>query len=149
MSEEKTDHLSEALTSNLSGDQNSEMSIGAIDELSIPEHGISFYIVRISRAVIVDSEGDNFFIGRSVETDLPGPMLNLEDLEGFAMGVSRRHALVRVLETGYEVIDLASRNGTWLDGQRLVPNKAYPLKSGSLLRVGQERLLIRYHSSRA
>jgi pSer/pThr/pTyr-binding forkhead associated (FHA) protein len=146
MSDEKTDHLSEALTTNLSGDQNSEMNIGAIDELSIPERGISFYIVRISRAVTVDSDGDNFFIGRSPQENFVGPMLNLEDLDGFAMGISRRHALIRLADQGYEVIDLASRNGTWLDGQRLVPNKAYPLKSGSLLRVGQERMLIRYNS---
>ncbi len=144
----KTDNLSDSLTINLPEQQDSKFDIPYIGDLTIPDNGISFYIPRLSRAFIVSSEGGNFFIGRSIE---PGraaaPMLNLEDLNGFAMGVSRRHAMVMVSGRGYEVIDLASRNGTWLYDQRLIPNKSYPMSDGSLLRVGQERLLVRYHSS--
>ncbi len=146
MTKTRTDNLSELLTINMSDQQDTEVANPFIGDLVIPDDGISFYVTRISRAVIVQSDGDSFFIGRSVEESSPAAMLNLEDLNGFAMGVSRRHALIRVTGREYEVIDLASRNGTWLYDQRLIPNKPYLLPDGSLLRIGQERLLVRYHS---
>jgi pSer/pThr/pTyr-binding forkhead associated (FHA) protein len=43
------------------------------------------------------------------------------------------------------VVDLGSRNGSWLNGERLVPNKPYPLASGAELRIGKMRLVIVYH----
>lgn len=146
MTKTRTDNLSELLTINMSDQQATEVANPFIGDLIIPDQGISFYITRIARAVIVHSDGDSFFIGRNMDDSLPAVMLNLEDLNGFAMGVSRRHALIRVKGREYEVIDLASRNGTWLSDQRLIPNKPYPLLDGSLLRIGQERLLVRYRS---
>lgn len=145
-SDKKTKNLSEDSTINLPNQQNSETGFEFIDEATIPVDGISFYILRLSKSLIMPGKVKSFFIGRNAQEDSTAPILDLEDLEGFAMGISRRHALVRVNEQGYEVIDLSSRNGTWLDGQRLIPNKPYPLMSGSALRVGQERLLVRYRS---
>jgi pSer/pThr/pTyr-binding forkhead associated (FHA) protein len=62
------------------------------------------------------------------------------------MGVSKRHAMIRRNESGFEVLDLSSRNGTWLNAQKLVPNKPYSFPSGSQLRMGQMRLLVVYRS---
>jgi pSer/pThr/pTyr-binding forkhead associated (FHA) protein len=45
---------------------------------------------------------------------------------------------------GYEVLDLGSVNGTWLNEKRLVPHKAYPLSSGSYLRLGRMRIFVLY-----
>ena len=146
MTKTRTDNLSESLTINMTDQQDTEVANPFIGDLIIPDQGISFYITRLARAVIVRSDGDSFFIGRSMDGSLPAAMLNLEDLNGFAMGVSRRHALILAVGQGYEVMDLSSRNGTWLYDQRLLPNKSYLLPSGSLLRIGQERLLVRYHS---
>jgi pSer/pThr/pTyr-binding forkhead associated (FHA) protein len=143
-SDKKNKNLSEDSTINLPNQQNSETGFEFIDETAIPADGISFYILRLSKSLIMPGNVESFFIGRNAQEDSAAQILDLEDLEGFAMGVSRRHALVRINEQGYEVIDLSSRNGTWLDGQRLVPNKPYPLRSGTALRVGQERLLVRY-----
>jgi pSer/pThr/pTyr-binding forkhead associated (FHA) protein len=58
------------------------------------------------------------------------------------MGLSRRHALIRQTVSGYEIIDLASTNGTWLNDERLVPYTPYPLQSGSQLRLSRIRLFI-------
>lgn len=146
MPETETDNFSELSTVNLPDQEDATTHIPIIEDLAIPDHGISFYLPRLSRAIIVPGDGDSFFIGRSMGGESRELMLDLEDLEGFAMGVSRRHALIRAIGHGYEVIDLASRNGTWLYDQRLFPHKPYPLNDGSLLRVGQERLLVRYHS---
>lgn len=147
-SDQKTKNLSEDPTINLPNQQNLEMGIESINEAIIPIDGISFYILRLSKSLVMPGTVESFFIGRTAQEDSMAPILDLEDLEGFARGVSRRHALIRLHEQGYEVIDLSSRNGTWLDDQRLVPNKPYPLISGTVLRVGQERLLVRYRSSR-
>ena len=57
------------------------------------------------------------------------------------LGVFRH--LVRVGDTG-EVIDLSSRNGTWLNEGQLMPNKPYPFASGSQLRLARMRLFILY-----
>jgi pSer/pThr/pTyr-binding forkhead associated (FHA) protein len=142
----KTDNLAEALTAGLPVQYDTELHPASLEELETPQDGISFYIMRVARGVIVRSD-ENFFIGRSIDPAPLKPMLNLENLDGLGTisSVSRRHAMVCPMEDGYEIVDLFSRNGTWLDDQRLIPNKPYPLPSGSLLRVGQERLLVHYH----
>ena len=68
-------------------------------------------------------------------------------LAGYSLGVSRRHVLVRRKDEGYEIRDLGSVNGTWLNEERLVPYQSYPLPSGSHLRLGRMRILVLYQPS--
>ena len=79
-----------------------------------------------------------FFLNKSE------PIVDLTQFEGFAMGVSRRHAMLRAAGEKYALIDLNSSNGTWLNGQRLVPNKAYDLPSGSVIQLGRMKLIVSY-----
>lgn len=146
MPETKTDRLSEALTTTLSSLKDFEIATRSADELSISATGISFYIMRLARAIIVRGDTE-FFIGRIGQENSTELMVDLEDFGGFMMGVSRRHAVIRPAKDGYEITDLSSRNGTWLDGLRLFPNKAYPMVSGEKLRIGREQLLVRYRST--
>ncbi len=125
----------------------SEIGVHPIDETLIPAEGISFYVMRLSKAIVVRADME-FFIGRDVDEDVWKPLVDLGELDGYTMGVSRRHAMIRPLEHGYEVIDLFSTNGTWLDDRRLIPNKPYPLAPGAQLCIGQERLLVIYRSAR-
>lgn len=65
---------------------------------------------------------------------------NSLSLEGEA--VSRRHALVhRQGEGEYWLVDLGSRNGTQLNGRRLVEPQR--LKDGDVLEIGSHRLIFR------
>jgi pSer/pThr/pTyr-binding forkhead associated (FHA) protein len=50
--------------------------------------------------------------------------------------VSRRHCRLYKNEAGYFVEDLASTNGTWLNGKRLVAKKPYPLRDKDHLLLG-------------
>lgn len=51
--------------------------------------------------------------------------------------VSRRHAAIeRESEGGYVLVDLASSAGTFVDGERLIPNVPRPLASGSRISFG-------------
>ena len=113
-----------------------------IDETSVPESGIAVYLEGGFNPVYVDSKRE-FVVGRKVGTTSEG-LLDLSASGGYHLGVSRRHAVIRRTEHGYEVLDLGSANGTWLNDERLPPHKAYPLASGSHLRLGNMRLFVLY-----
>lgn len=53
--------------------------------------------------------------------------------------ISRRHAALRCGPTP-ELMDLGSRNATYLNGRRLEPQKAYPVHSGDVIRLGPFRV---------
>jgi FHA domain-containing protein len=114
-----------------------------IDEKAIPKGGIAVYVEGGFNPVYIDSNQE-FVIGRKVEATSEG-LLDLSVVGGYHLGVSRRHAVIRRAEHGYELLDLGSANGTWLNDERLVPHQAYPLVSGSHLRLGSMRLFVRYH----
>lgn len=50
--------------------------------------------------------------------------------------VSAQHALLRWNDIRWELKDLASRNGTFLDGQRIKPSEERPLCRGSIMAFG-------------
>ena len=114
-----------------------------IDEKAIPDGGIAVYVEGGFNPVYIDSKQE-FVIGRKVGETSEG-LLDLSAVGGYHLGVSRRHAVIRRTEHGYEMLDLGSANGTWLNDERLIPHKAYPLVSGSHLRLGSMRLFVRYH----
>jgi hypothetical protein len=65
-------------------------------------------------------------LGRAVDNDVVISSTN----------VSRYHAQLRWVESGWLVYDLASTNGTWLDGQRLGAGQPRLVGGGSHLRLG-------------
>ena len=50
--------------------------------------------------------------------------------------VSRRHAALARASRGYEVVDLGSSAGTFVNGQKITPGEPYPLISGDLISFG-------------
>ena len=114
----------------------------SIDKAAVPDSGIAVYREGGFNPVYIDSKGE-FVIGRKVGTTSEG-LLDLSPLGGYHLGVSRRHAVIRRTEHGYEVLDLGSANGTWLNDERLLPHKAYPLASDSHLRLSNMRLFVLY-----
>ena len=122
-----------------------EWSLKEAKEIVVPENGIAFYIEGQSGPAFIDSKVE-FILGRKSETtsDL---LLDLAPFGGYSLGLSRRHAVVRRTGDGYEMLDLGSVNGTWLNEERLVPHKSYRLPSGSHLRLGRMRILVLYQPS--
>ena len=114
-----------------------------IDTALIPEAGVGIHVAGGFKPFYVPFYKE-LVIGRPSDVTLEA-VLDLSELNATKLGVSRRHAMIRRTASGYEVIDLASRNGTWLNAERLIANKPYPFASGSQLRIGQMRLLIMYH----
>ena len=137
-----TDPGAKTKTTNMQAIDVEKIKEWLIDEAAVPEKGIAVYLEGGFRPVYVDSKGE-FVIGRKVGDTSEG-LLDLSPSGGYHLGISRRHAVIRRTEHGYEVLDLGSANGTWLNDERLVPHKSYPLNSGSHLRLGNMRLFVRY-----
>ncbi|HSG43694.1 MAG TPA: FHA domain-containing protein [Anaerolineales bacterium] len=116
----------------------------SIDEAVIPKEGIAVYFAETTKPFVIQTDKE-FIIGRKV-IETTESMLDLSDFDGFKMGLSRRHAMIRQAESGYEIIDLSSTNGTWLNDERLVPYTPYPLASGSRLRLSRIRLFVFYRT---
>jgi pSer/pThr/pTyr-binding forkhead associated (FHA) protein len=114
-----------------------------IDTALIPEGGVAVYSAGAVKPFYLSIDQD-LILGRQVG-EIVETMLDLTELAAYNMGVSRRHALIRRVGSDFEVLDLASRNGTWLNAIRLVPNKPYPFANGSHLRLAQLQLLIMYN----
>ena len=119
-----------------------EWSLKEAQEAAVPDSGIAFYVDGHSMPAYIDSRGD-FVLGRKVGTTSEA-LLDLAPFGGYSLGLSRRHAVIRQTGYGYEVLDLGSANGTWLNEERLIPHKPYPLPSGSHLRLGRMRVLVLY-----
>jgi pSer/pThr/pTyr-binding forkhead associated (FHA) protein len=114
------------------------------DKTLIPLDGIAVYIAGTAKPVFLNT-GEAFIIGRKIE-ETSEPFLDLTNLGGYLLGLSRRHAKVRRTALGYEILDLSSTNGTWLNDERLIPHKPYPLTSGSQLRLGRMRFVILFRT---
>ena len=50
--------------------------------------------------------------------------------------VSRKHAEIRQEAGDFWIVDLGSKNATWLNGHRLVADRHYTLSNGDRFRVG-------------
>jgi hypothetical protein len=114
----------------------------SFNEVMIPGGGIAVYVEGESNPAYIDSKGE-FVLGRKGETTSE-ILFDLSQLGGYALGLSRRHAVIRRIEHGYEILDLGSVNGTWLNEEKLVPHRPYPLPSGSHFRLGRMRLFVLY-----
>jgi pSer/pThr/pTyr-binding forkhead associated (FHA) protein len=53
--------------------------------------------------------------------------------------VSRVHATVECKNRRYILRDNNSHNGTWINGQKLIPNQDYLLKDGDDIRFGSQQ----------
>ena len=115
----------------------------ALLKTQAPRQGIAFYIQ--DRVEPIETRDDRqFMLGRKVTEDMGDAFVDLDPYGGFENGVSRRHAMIHQTKNGYEITDLASTNGTFLNNQRLIPNEPYPLHNGAQLQLGRMRLLVLY-----
>ncbi len=60
----------------------------------------------------------------------------------FEHGVSRLHAVIRLVNGEASLMDLGSSNGTYLNGVRLIPNTESPIRHGDLVALGKLKIQI-------
>ncbi len=84
-------------------------------------------------------------IGRIDPDTGEAPSVDLIDCKAVEKGVSRRHASIIRRDTGsLSLVDQDSDNGTFLNGQRLVPNQPRILRDGDEVRLGHLLLYVRF-----
>ena|SRR5215204_3620346 len=111
----------------------------------IPAGGVGILVAGALMPYYLAIEPD-LILGRDIGAS-SASLLDLTVLNAYDLGVSRRHAMLQRVDSEFEVLDLFSRNGTWLNDRQLLPNQPYRFASGSHLRLGRMQLFIMYHSA--
>jgi hypothetical protein len=113
-------------------------------DFEIPSRGIVVINLENGQPITIQ-ENKAFILGRvSSEIKTREPLVDLTQFDALELGISRVHAMIRQTKDGYQIIDLESSNGTWLENQRLVPKQTYPLDSGDRIRLGRLNMLVFY-----
>src|ERR1041384_2861022 len=76
---------------------------------------------HIGKVLVPVAIGQELNIGRFEMSEMGPLCLNIAPFGGIEHGVSRRHAKIKHLETGWWIEDTGSSNGTWLDRDALKP----------------------------
>ena len=103
-----------------------------------PSHGAKLRLAgdpSLPSDIIVDiAVGQLFTIGRRDVS--AGMSQSCFEFDGKTKAISRRHAVIERVPDGYIILDLSSRAGTYLNGQKLVSNMALKLDHGSRVSFG-------------
>lgn len=83
-------------------------------------------------------------LGRHGQHESNQPQIDLVPFGAFEKGVSRFHACLRREQSVFEIEDLASSNGTWLNGQRLLASQPTVLQAGDTIRLGQLKMQVMF-----
>ncbi|MGD0611653.1 MAG: FHA domain-containing protein [Anaerolineales bacterium] len=108
-----------------------------------PKEGIAIYVKEYAAPIAIRKEAE-FTLGRLLTGNAEEAFVDLKPFGGYENGVSRRHALIRRTDHGYDILDLGSTNGTWLNKKRLIAEKPYPLESGAQVRLGRLQIFVIY-----
>jgi hypothetical protein len=99
--------------------------------------------------ILLQPKGESS-IGRRDPATGTMPDIDLSAYAGYRLGVSRKHALIRLTDERLELIDLGSSNGTSVNGARLAPHQPHALRDGDEVLLGKMilRVLFQVRSRR-
>lgn len=83
-----------------------------------------------------------FTLGRSAEGQPIVPDVDLSPHNAYANGVSRLHAVLKLIQDQIVIVDLGSSNGTFLNGNRLLPYVETPVTNGDFLYLGKLKMQV-------
>jgi pSer/pThr/pTyr-binding forkhead associated (FHA) protein len=104
---------------------------------------VCLVVINSGRRIVVDGNQE-LLVGRKDNQRGIYPDVDLGLDGGYDAGVSRRHALIAPRGGGFTVEDLASANGTFINGRRLQPQAPAALRSGDELKFGT--LILRFET---
>jgi hypothetical protein len=102
---------------------------------------VCLVVINSGRRIVVESAED-LLVGRKDNQRGIYPDVDLGLDGGYDAGVSRRHAIITPASGGYAIEDLASANGTFVNGRRLQPQTATQIRHGDELKFGT--LILRF-----
>jgi predicted component of type VI protein secretion system len=92
----------------------------------------------------LDPASTRLLIGRRDSLSNHTPDIDMEDHEGYRLGVSRKHAQFLLDEANEELSlqDIGSANGTFLNGVRLPAHRPHKVQDGDEVRLGNLTLRV-------
>lgn len=102
---------------------------------------ICLVVINSGRRIVLEADGE-MLVGRKDNQRGIYPDVDLGLDGGYDAGVSRRHALIVSQGNNYVLEDLASANGTFVNGRRVPPNVPTPIQNGDELKFGT--LILRF-----
>jgi hypothetical protein len=102
---------------------------------------VCLVVINSGRRIVVDG-GQELLVGRKDNQRGIYPDVDLGLDGGYDAGVSRRHAIIAPHGGGFTLEDLASANGTFVNGRRLQPQSPMPVRSGDEVKFGT--LILRF-----
>jgi|GEM_PF-1665494 len=98
--------------------------------------------IDLSFEIVLDQE-----VVLGVASDLPCASA-LTAMDARSQGVSRRHALVKMVDDSPQIVDSGSTNGTFVNGRALRPQEPFPLADGDLISLGKLDLIVRFQTTK-
>jgi len=100
---------------------------------------LSLFLVETGEVITLEGLSE-YTIGRSAEDQPILPDIDLSPYHGYEYGISRLHASIKI-STPYALLtDFGSANGTHLNGQKISPNKPYPITHGDIFILGKMKI---------
>jgi pSer/pThr/pTyr-binding forkhead associated (FHA) protein len=93
--------------------------------------------IRDSEQPLTFTPTRRLVFGRADTTSPIQPDIDLTPFGALERGVSRQHAIIEFNEDTLMLLDAGSANGTYLNGQRLLPNQPRVLRDGDEVRLGK------------
>jgi pSer/pThr/pTyr-binding forkhead associated (FHA) protein len=100
---------------------------------------LSLYLVETGEVIPLKGLTE-FTLGRSSEDQPILPDIDLAPYHAYEYGVSRLHATIRLGQPYALLTDFGSANGTLLNGQKMTPNKPYPITHGDIFSMGKMKI---------
>jgi hypothetical protein len=115
---------------------------------SVFENQMTLHIdVNGSSQPMVIEPKEKTIIGRKDPTSGDIPDIDLSTYAAYQMGVSRAHAYIERADGHLKLHDLNSRNGTFVNGQRISPEEPQLLHNGDEVRLGKIILHLSYRKT--
>lgn len=90
---------------------------------------------------------DEIVLGRSDTVTGFMPDVDLTPYGAYRLGLSRRHVILKCKENQLFLIDLGSRNGSYLNGSRLAPHDIRNLHNGDEIQLGKLIIKLQFEES--
>ena len=102
---------------------------------------ISLHMIESGQIMPLNNQPE-FTLGRASEGQPIMPDIDLTPYNAYANGVSRLHIVIKRSANAVSVTDLGSSNGTYVNSQRIDPNREYPLAHGDILSLGKLKIQV-------
>lgn len=101
------------------------------------EASVIIHIRDAPEPIVLPLRNEETYFGRYDPSAANNVDLDLTPYGALEKGVSRMHSALRRAEDTLTLVDLGSVNGTYLNGQRLLPNQPRVIRDGDEIRFGK------------